>query len=438
MALADGGMPAVQSPGRRPIRFCMLSTFYPPWHFGGDAIHVQRLAHALAAQGHEVTVVHSPQAHRVLSRDRPRESVEHGAVDVVPLGDTLPSLVATYLTGRPWHARRQLETVLERDFDVLHFHNPSLLGAPALVEAGEGIKLYTAHEQWLLCASHVLWRRSGRVCAHPPCWSCEITHGRPPQLWRRTGMLERCLGHLDALIAPSRTSARLHRRFAGHTRIEVLEHFVPDRRHPAAARGQDGPFQRPRRPYFLYAGRLEPIKGVAGLIEVISGRSETLVIAGDGGLVRPVRRAARRLPNVNFAGWLSSGELDALYRDALAVVVPTLGHEAFGLVAAEAFAHGTPAVVRRFGALAELAAETGAALTFEGPAELDDALGRIAGDAAIREELGQRARIAYMERFTVDGHLRRYLSLIADLARRRGDDGLARAAEAGHMVGAAR
>ena len=27
----------------RPLRFCLLSTFYPPWNFGGDGIHVQRL-----------------------------------------------------------------------------------------------------------------------------------------------------------------------------------------------------------------------------------------------------------------------------------------------------------------------------------------------------------------------------------------------------------
>src|SRR5919106_3229385 len=55
----------------RPLRFCMLTTFYPPWSFGGDAIQVQRLSEALAERGHEVTVVHSLEAYRALSRDRP-------------------------------------------------------------------------------------------------------------------------------------------------------------------------------------------------------------------------------------------------------------------------------------------------------------------------------------------------------------------------------
>ena len=63
------------------------------------------------------------------------------------------------------------------------------------------------------------------------------------------------------------------------------------------------------------------------------------------------------------------------------MVVPSIGHESFGLVTVEAFARGIPAVVNRLGALAELADETGAALAYSGERELDDALARLAGDA---------------------------------------------------------
>ncbi len=31
------------------MRFCMVTTFYPPFHFGGNATYVR----ALAARGHE-------------------------------------------------------------------------------------------------------------------------------------------------------------------------------------------------------------------------------------------------------------------------------------------------------------------------------------------------------------------------------------------------
>ena len=412
----------------RPIRFCLLTTFYPPWHFGGDAIHVARLARVLVDGGHEVTVVHSPRAHRMLARDRPEPLAPQQGVTVVALDESVGSLVGNYLTGRPVRARGQLERLLGPGFDVLHFHNPSLLGAPALLGMGDAIKLYTAHEQWLLCPSHVLWRRSRGVCQDPPCRSCELTHLRPPQLWRRSGLLARSVGQLDALIAPSRASAELHRRFQAQTRVEVLEHFVPD---PAATPVAGDAQDRPSRPYFLYAGRLEPIKGVRTLIEAFRRRrSEDLVIAGDGGLVRSLRRAAADLPHVRFTGWLARPQLDFLQRDALAVLVPTLGHEAFGLAAVEGFAHGTPAIVHRFGALAELADSTGAALSFDTPAELDAALERLACDTALRDALGARAREVYMERFTADRHLARYLSMVEQLARERGDDELAARAQA--------
>ena len=418
---------AAASDGGRPLRFCLLSTFYPPWSFGGDGIQVQRLAHALADRGHLVTVVCAPRVHRILSGERPGEPAPHPRVEVVALRDGLVSLTGTYLSGRPIRSRRRLRLLFNRGFDVLHFHNPSLLGAPALFGTGGGLKLYTAHEHWLLCPSHVLWRRNGSVCERPPCWSCEVTHLRPPQLWRRTGLLQRSLRHLDVLLLQSRTSLRLHARFASLTRLELLENFVPE---PPPDDGRRSAV--PRRPYFLFAGRLEPIKGAATLVEAFRERSsEDLVIAGAGSQSRRLRRAAAGLSHVRFVGHLSAEELTRLYRGAIAVVAPTVGHEAGPVVPLEAFALGTPAIVRRFGALEDLARSTEAALTYRTPAELQDALDRLAGDERLRDELGRRGRAAVAERYTPEAHLRRYLGLIGLLARQRGDVDLATAAEAG-------
>lgn len=402
----------------------MLTSFYPPEGFGGDAIQVERLARALADRGHRVTVVHSPQAYRTLAwnrkhPDRLRGSTDDGAhpqIRVVaidsPAGPLSP--MATYLSGRPLLTRSRLQGVLEERFDVVHFHNPSLLCGAELPGAGNGIRLYTAHEQWLVCPTHTLWKYQRRVCEKPQCWRCGLTYARPPQLWRSTDLLERAVGGLDALIAPTRTVARLHERFAPIVRIEPLGHFVPEGRPSDCA---------PReRPYFLYAGRLESIKGVETLLEPFRERpSEDLLIAGVGTREGALRRAAADMPNVRFLGWRDPEELDALYRGALAVLVPTLGHESFGLVAVEAFARGTPAIVRGFGALGELAEESGAALTFRTGDELRSALARLAGDAALRRELSERGRAAYLERWTVEAHLGGYFRLIAALASERGE-----------------
>ena len=52
----------------KPLRFCHLTTFYPPCNFGGDGIGVQRLCRALARRGHHVTVVHDVDAYNALHR----------------------------------------------------------------------------------------------------------------------------------------------------------------------------------------------------------------------------------------------------------------------------------------------------------------------------------------------------------------------------------
>lgn len=409
----------------RPLRFCMATTFYPPASFGGDAIQVQRLAHALADRGHDVTVVHSREGYRALAGRAPNACTPHPGVRTIALDAGAGGLspLATHLSGRPMLAHAALERALDDEFDVLHFHNPSLLGGPAALGMGSArLRLYTAHEQWLVCPTHVLWQHGGGVCETPRCVRCQLGHKRPPQLWRRGDLLRRSVGRLDALIVPSRSSERLHAAFAQTTRIARLAHFVPE---PPAV-----PSRTHGRPYFLFAGRLETIKGAETLVAAFRRCPEQeLWIAGTGSLEGSLRRAASDLPNVRFLGWRDAAALDALYRGATAVIVPTVGHEAFGLVPIEAFSRGTPAIVHRFGALAELAETSGAALSYASPGELDAAIRRLAGEPGLRDELAENGRAAYLEHWTEAAHVRRYLALIADVADGKGEAELAAAAK---------
>ena len=36
----------------RPLSFCMVTTFYPPYHFGGEAMYLYHLTNELAVRGH--------------------------------------------------------------------------------------------------------------------------------------------------------------------------------------------------------------------------------------------------------------------------------------------------------------------------------------------------------------------------------------------------
>ncbi len=49
----------------RPLSFCMINTFYPPYSFGGDGIFVHRLANELVKRGHKADVIHCIDSYRL-------------------------------------------------------------------------------------------------------------------------------------------------------------------------------------------------------------------------------------------------------------------------------------------------------------------------------------------------------------------------------------
>jgi hypothetical protein len=128
-------------------------------------------------------------------------------VRVVTLRSRLP-LANTLLTqqlGRPVvNGARLRRLIAEGRFDVVNFHNVSLIGGPGLLAFGAAsIRLYLAHEHWLVCPTHVLWRHNRELCDKRECVRCQLNYRRPPQLWRHTGLLSRHLDHVDVFLAMS-------------------------------------------------------------------------------------------------------------------------------------------------------------------------------------------------------------------------------------------
>lgn len=124
-------------------------------------------------------------------------------------------------------------------------------------------------------------------------------------------------------------------------------------------------------PYFLFAGRLEELKGLQDVLPHFTASSPAeLLIAGSGSYEPRLRELAGRLPRVRFLGNLPSQRMPALIRGALALVMPSLCFEVFPLVVLEAFREGVPVIARRLGPLPELLEEANGGLLFENAAEL--------------------------------------------------------------------
>lgn len=418
------------------LRFCFPTTFYPPYHFGGDAIGVQRLARALVARGHQVTVLHDTDAFLSLgSGYARRELPEPDGLEVVRLRSRLGALapVLTYFTGRPLLHGRTIREVLARGrFDVVHFCNVSLVGGPGLFAYGDGIKLYEAHEHWLVCPTHVLWRHNRETCTGRQCVRCALHYRRPPQPWRYTSLLERQLRHIDAFIAKSEFSRAKHREFGFDDDMEVIPYFLapPD---ASAAPAVPSPSPHPR-PYFLFVGRLERIKGLDDVIPLFrDGARADLLVAGSGDHEAALHRAAAGSPHVRFLGRVDLEALRHYYDHAVALIVPSVGFETFGVILIEAMRQGTPVLARRIGPFPEIV-ERGGGLLFDDAAGLGAAMARLLDEPNLQVELARAGERAFREHWSEPVVVPRYLDLVRRVAERKGLTRVAATATAEHVA----
>jgi glycosyltransferase involved in cell wall biosynthesis len=107
-------------------------------------------------------------------------------------------------------------------------------------------------------------------------------------------------------------------------------------------------------PTVVYFGKLIPQKGVALLLDAARALDCRTVIVGFGPQRAELEQAAP--PRTLFTGPLEHRHLVHLLSLADLTVVPSIFPEAFGMVAAEAAAAGSPPLVARHSGLAEVAA----------------------------------------------------------------------------------
>ena len=407
----------------------MVTTFFGAESFGGDAAYVDRLSDALIKRGHEVTVVHCADSFEAVRSDLPLRAYEP------PEGLTIHTLRSrwgrlsplwTHQTGGPGPKASELGRLLnEGGFDVVHFHNISLIGGPGVIELAppEATTVMTLHEHWLVCPTSLLWKFGREPCTRPRCTACTLHARRPPQLWRHGDRIERAIETLDHVLAPSEHTAAAHRARGIEVPIRVLPYHVPPDWHGSAQPPEPPPAERP---YVAAAGRLVPEKGFDRLVETMRLVPEVdLVLAGAGPSETALRQAADALPNVRLAGILDPPGLGRLFAGARAVVVPSLFFETFGYVVAEAAAVGTPAIVHDRGAPPELVAAGGGGLTYRTEGELAEAVRRLGTDDEERAALAQRAGEAARTLWSEQRHLGGYLGLLGVDVDREGHTGVA-------------
>jgi glycogen(starch) synthase len=358
------------------MRILMVSWEVPPLVVGGLAAHVHGLSRALAARGHDVTVLTLAHA------DAPVDSVVDG-VRVVRADTTLPWLPEDDFLLKMASANHQLVQLTTRlgDWrpDVVHAHD--------WLVAWTGDTLRALWDVPLLATIHATERGRNHGVLPP---------GQPSGINAVEWWLTYQARHVIAC------SHYMH--------DEIVESFeLPEDKITVVPNGVDAAEWAPppgvergsRGPLVVTWGRVQYEKGFQTLLQampVLRAKVPGIhaVIAGRGGYLHELQHLAERLgvlDTVTFGGFVPDDELKHLLHLATCAVIPSL-YEPFGIVALEALAAGAPLVAAASGGLTEVLTGTDAGLLFTpGDAgDLANAIVRIHAEPGLRrraQEAGQ-------------------------------------------------
>jgi len=408
--------PTVRPAGRR-LRLCFVTQSLPPEDIGGIGRYMSDLARGLAAKGHEVRIITTGTGH-----------------DTVDLEDGV------------WVHRILKEDHLPAEGSFPS--TPHRIGANATAVADEVVRIH--HEAPLDLVYGAAWDTETVAvferCAVPILTALVTTMGitlrtRPewrddPEFMSHLGAplldLERWLfEHSDgihaiseAIVAEVETTSGVEFDQRG-VRVSPLGTVdrAPANRAAAERRGAGSPGESDHASMtdcrMLFVGRFEKRKGIDLLLDAIPevleahpgvtfelmGRDD---LAGEHGV--PYREEfesrhadAAWFDRVTFHGHVDDEQLWQAYQDADVFVAPSR-FESFGLIFLEAMAASLPVVALSAGAAPELIAhgDTGFLVEPDVPGALSEALTTLAGDPALRFELGRSGRALYESRFTED------------------------------------
>jgi glycosyltransferase involved in cell wall biosynthesis len=367
---------------------------------GGVGVYVQQLVDALQAAGYEVRLI-------------------VGEAGNQPSALTVPGLERRELTPKSAGAYEQALA----DFapDVVHVHHLYDPRIVALTRAHAPL-VWGVHDY--MCSGGSLYFRPGHECGRghgPGCVPRLVLRGCGHS-WNPRGRAGdyRLVGRLVALLRDVDVALAFSTAILGNLRANQVEGvaiapFVAGRVEVAAPGLGDR---------ILYVGRVTRHKGLGQLIRAVGSiENAMLEVSGEGWWKPAAQKLVARLglqSRVRFLGWLAPSELDAAYRRAGVVAVPSLWPEPFGMVGLEAMARGRPVVGTATGGIPDWLAdgETGL-LTPPGDVRaLAQALERLLGDPELRTRMGAAGAEHVRRRFTAKVHIAR-IEEINQLAQRR-------------------
>ncbi len=174
--------------------------------------------------------------------------------------------------------------------------------------------------------------------------------------------------------------------------------------------------------YFLFAGRVEALKGIDVAIRAFERiPDKQLYIAGTGPMMEKMQDYVRKhqLNNIRFLGYLQKEEMAERFYHAKAVIMTSQCYEAFAMTIAEAYSYGVPVIAGRVGNMEGMVREgiTGVKFRYDSSEDL-------AGKVLEFEKmdilaLKENAREFYQKRLRPEDNYRKLMEIYAEISRDR-------------------
>ena len=290
-----------------------------------------------------------------------------------------------------------------RDADVVHLAGPALL--PMLMALSLGKPMVVEHHGFQTACPN------GQMFHEPTKKPCPGYYMKA-RYAECLGCNRKALGFAGSLRLLCLTPIR--RRLANRAAVNVtptvwLASILRLRRmetirHGATVRETQGPTS-PSYSTFACQGRLVTTKGFDVALEAarqltVEGLKVDVKIIGNGPeKARLVAQASRSSAAVEFLDHVSDEGLGLALSTAATVVMPSLGGEVFGLVAAENMLRGKLLIVSDIGSLREVVGDTGLVFAAGDSAGLASCMRSVLQDPELAESLGAAARKRALEIF---------------------------------------
>jgi len=275
---------------------------------GGVQQQVLSLSSALTRHGHNVRIL-AP-----CDGPPPRSNV-------TPLGNSLPTSAngsIAPLAPDAASALRTIRALRDERFDVLHLHEP--------LAPGPTLTAVTLHAQATVATFHAA--------------------GRSSSYRYLGGVLRRLLSRVDISVAVSADAASLVKDLLRHEVDEVLFNGIELPQHLAHTRSNGDITTRTG---IVFVGRHEERKGLHILVEALrrlksEGVRPPTTIIGEGPDTARLMASANDMPWLSWVGRVTDDVRDQYLGATQVLCAPSLGGESFGIVLAEAMAHGAVVV----------------------------------------------------------------------------------------------